>query len=90
MNPVSSFLDAKPASFAGRRWLGHPSPHLPHLIHADDEICDTISFCITRSEELPFTTGTSRLYMANPIIGPPEINFSGSPLRPPAASTSCL
>ncbi len=66
--------------------VGHPSPHLPHLIHADDEICDTISFCITRSEELPFTTGTSRLYMANPIIGPPEINFSGSPLRPPAAS----
>ena len=35
-----------------------------------------------------FVTGTSSENIANPIIGPPEINFSGSVLNPPAASTS--
>ena len=90
VKPSSSLRDAKPASFAGRRCSGHASPHLPHLNHAEDVVLDTISFWNTRSDELPLTTGTSRLYMANPIIGPPEIYFSGSPTGPPAASRSCL
>ena len=35
-----------------------------------------------------FVTGTSSVNMAKPIIGPPEISFSGSVLNPPAASTN--
>ena len=57
VKPSSSLRDAKPASFAGRRCSGHASPHLPHLIHAEDVVLDTISFWNTRSDELPLTTG---------------------------------
>lgn len=80
-----SFLLANPASFAGSRWLGHPSPQRPQRIHADVSSFETTSSLNTKSEELPFTTGTSKLYIAKPIIGPPEMYFSGSPTGPPAA-----
>ena len=41
-------------------------------------------------DEDVFVTGASRVTIANPIIGPPEISFSGSALNPPAASISSL
>lgn len=77
--PASSFLLANPASFAGSRWLGHPSPQRPQRIHADVSSFETTSSLNTKSEELPFTTGTSKLYIAKPIIGPrPILHFRHS------------
>jgi hypothetical protein len=42
------------------------------------------------SEEEFFVTGTSVVYIACPIIGPPERIFFGSALKPPAASMMSL
>ena len=41
-----------------------------------------------KSVKIVFVTGIFKLYNAIPIIGPPEITFSGCSVKPPAASTS--
>ena len=38
--------------------------------------------------DVVFVVGTSRPNMANPIMGPPEMTFFASVLKPPAASIS--
>ena len=53
-------------------------------------IAATWSFVNVVSAEDVLATGKSRLNKAWPIIGPPEIIFSGSCLNPPAASNSLL
>jgi stage IV sporulation protein B len=59
--------------------LGHASTQRPQLIHA---VCNfsaaaTSSCDIHNREDDVFVVGTSNPNMANPIIGPPEIIFSG-------------
>src|SRR5699024_12366742 len=70
--------------------LGQTSTHLPQLMHAVSGLLDTTSSLKARIAEEVFVTGASSVTMANPIIGPPEISFSGSVLNPPAASISSL
>ena len=41
-----------------------------------------------RMPDVPLTTGTSRERMEMPIMGPPARTFTGSSVKPPAASTS--
>ena len=48
----------------------------------------TSSLVIQRSAEVVLVVGTSNPNMEKPIIGPPEIIFSGCSLNPPAASKS--
>ena len=65
---------------------GHTSIQRPQRIHGDSRFAATWSFVKqVRAEEF-FMTGMSRENNACPIIGPPEIIFSGSSLKPPAAS----
>ena len=59
-------------------------------MHALGSFAATSSFVRQRIEDEVFVIGVSSVNMANPIIGPPEITFSGSPKNPPAASTSSL
>ena len=68
--------------------LGQISTHLPQLIHAVSRLFATTSSLKSRIEEEVFVTGASIVTMANPIIGPPDISFSGCSLNPPAASIS--
>lgn len=73
------------------RWdqaFGQASTQRPQLIHADGSILATSSLVNPRIDEEVFVTGTSNENIENPIIGPPEISFSGSVLNPPVASTS--
>ena len=76
------------ASRDGIRFSGHASTHRPQLIHAKGSNSATASLPRQRREEEVFVVGTSSPNMANPIIGPPEIIFSGCSLNPPAASKS--
>ena len=55
-------------------------------MHGLSALSFTVS-CVNASKDDVFlVTGTLRLYIAKPIIGPPEIIFSGSLIKPPAAS----
>ena len=68
--------------------LGQTSTHRPQLIHAVSGFLATASSLKARSDEDVLVTGASAVTIANPIIGPPEMSFSGSAENPPAASIS--
>jgi len=51
-----------------------------------DFILDALSLAYPNRAEEVLVTGISREYKACPIIGPPEMIFSGSLVNPPAAS----
>ena len=59
-------------------------------MHALGSHFDTSSLLRHKSAEDVLTIGTSRLNKLIPIIGPPEINFSGCIENPPASSISSL
>ena len=74
----------------GTRNSGHTSPQRPQRMQGLSGFFSTSSSRKQVSEEEFFVTGTSVVYMACPIMGPPESIFFGSPTKPPAASMMSL
>ena len=72
----------------GTIWLGQTLTQRPQRIHAVGSKAATWSFVKQVKAEEVLHTGTSTVNRACPIIGPPEMIFSGSVLKPPAASIS--
>src|SRR5699024_2299933 len=65
---------------------GHACKHFPHLIHGSTSLGLASSSVRTIIPEVALLIGVSKVYCANPVIGPPAIIFPGFPTKPPHCS----
>ena len=87
-NFSQSLCSAASIIITGIILLGHTLTHLPQRIQGVGSMAATWSLVKQVSAELVLLTGMSRSNSAWPIMGPPDRIFSGSVLKPPAASIS--
>ena len=76
------------ANLAHIRFSGQTLAHFPQLRQFVIVASATSSWRNAKSAEEPFITGTSKLNIACPIIGPPEISFTTPSFNSPASFTN--
>ncbi len=72
----------------GTSRMGQVSTHRPQRRHGSGARSSNSPSANRSTPDIPFTTGTSSVPCAMPIIGPPATTFTTSRFVPPDCSTS--